>query len=46
MGQASAYIEYDPDMANSLLDGAGYDAKNARRSEIVARNRRTHQFHR
>ncbi len=29
MGQASAYIEYDPDMANSLLDGAGYDAKNA-----------------
>jgi len=29
MEQASAYIEYDPDMANSLLDDAGYGEKNA-----------------
>ncbi len=26
---SNAYIEYDPDEANSLLDGAGYDAKDA-----------------
>ncbi len=27
--QANAHIEYDPDLANSLLDGAGYAEKNA-----------------
>ena len=27
--QASAFIDYDPDMANSLLDAAGYAEKNA-----------------
>jgi peptide/nickel transport system substrate-binding protein len=27
--QANAYIEYDPDQANALLDGAGYSEKNA-----------------
>ncbi len=27
--QAGAYIQYDPDMANQLLDGAGYGDKNS-----------------
>jgi peptide/nickel transport system substrate-binding protein len=27
--QANAYIEYDPEQANALLDGAGYAEKNA-----------------
>lgn len=27
--QANAYIDYDPDQANALLDGAGYAEKNA-----------------
>lgn len=29
MDQANAYTEYDPDMANALLDGAGYAEKNS-----------------